>query len=274
MFTQCVNGVGSAATQQRYHQNVTTHAQLEQQYAVLAASGDLYTLPRFQSGPGLDQIVHGQLRRSELTKLYAQYLVPAKKPGRAMYETLKVTANGKCPFCGDIGHVTTLDHFLPKANFPIYSVCPQNLVPCCRDCNSEKQNSFASTKGEQALHPYFDANHFFDTRWVDAIVIPGDPPVVEFHASPPIHWSVDDQQRVSAHFIEYDLAGKFGREAAADLPETMHMRRTIMHGLSDHEFSNHLMERSLNLHLPINNWRRVMFAALSQSAWFCSQIFD
>jgi 5-methylcytosine-specific restriction endonuclease McrA len=273
-FGECVNGVGSAATQQNYMQNVTTHVQIEQQYSQLAASGDLFGLPRFQSGPGLDQVVHGQLRRSELTKLYTQYLVPKGKPARVIYEELKVTANGKCPFCGDIGHVTTLDHFLPKANFPIYSVCPNNLVPCCRDCNSEKLNSYATTKGGQTLHPYFDANHFFSTQWVTASVIPGDPPVVEFHVSPPQNWSADDQQRVTSHFDEYLLAEKFGREAAADLPETMHMRRTIMHNLSQQEFSDHLLERSANLHFPVNNWRRVMFSALGQSPWFCSQLFN
>jgi 5-methylcytosine-specific restriction endonuclease McrA len=272
-FNKCVEGVGSAMTRQRYEANMTTHAEIEQHYSQLAASGDLFTLPRFPSGTGLDQVVHGALQRSELTKLYTQYLVPKNKPGREIYEELKVTANGKCPFCGDIGHVTTLDHFLPKANFPLYSVLPRNLVPCCRDCNSEKLNAYAATKGCQPLHPYFDGDHFFTTQWVVADVVDGAPPVVEFRVAPPPHWPLDDQRRVTAHFNEYGLAEKFGREAAADLPETMHMRRTIMQNLSPAEFSSHLKERSTSLHSPVNNWRRIMFGALGESFWFCSQTF-
>ncbi|TPJ42888.1 HNH endonuclease signature motif containing protein [Mesorhizobium sp. B2-7-1] len=59
-----------------------------------------------------------------------------------------------CPFCGGLGHTWTLDHYLPKANFPAYSVNPSNLVPCCRDCNSGKNASFGAELHEQTLHPY------------------------------------------------------------------------------------------------------------------------
>jgi hypothetical protein len=272
-FDECISGIGSAATRQRYEDNLAIRTPIEQNYSGLATAGNLFSLPRYPSGPGLNPEIHGVLTSSELKKLYNQYLVPKEKPGRSVYEKLKVTANGKCPFCGDIGHVATLDHFLPKANFPLYSILPGNLVPCCRDCNSEKLNSYASTKGEQVLHPYFDGNHFFDTRWVAAEVIEGDLPVVQFYVAPPAGWSSIDTQRIAAHFIEYDLAKKFGREAAADIPETVHMRRTALRELSPADFSSYLLERSVNLHSPVNNWRRVMFEALAQSNWFCNQAF-
>ncbi|MDE7472955.1 MAG: hypothetical protein K2M68_05145 [Muribaculaceae bacterium] len=55
-----------------------------------------------------------------------------------------------CPICS-IGRATTLDHHLPQSLFEALSVCGNNLVPMCRDCNWAKN---ASEK--QLLHPYYD----------------------------------------------------------------------------------------------------------------------
>lgn len=258
---------------QRYRDNITQCDLIEDDYSQKAKNGELYTLPRIPSVRGVDQIAHETLRKSELTKLYNQYLRPRDKPGRAIYERLMVTANGKCPFCGDIGHARTLDHFVPKANFPLYSVVPGNLVPCCRDCNSEKLNSFSASKGGQPLHPYFDDEKFFSEQWVHAKVVQTDPPLLEFSVDPPVGWIDDDKQRVTAHFVEYDLADKFGTEAAADIPETIQTRRCTLQHSTPADFSQYLQEKSDNLSLPINNWRRVMFGALARSQWFCRQLF-
>lgn len=272
-FTQCVSGIGAEAERLRYNDNLPDRQSVEEEYITLAYAGDLYTLPRFPAGGLPDHLVSGALSKSDFKKLYSQYLVPKEKPGRAIYQQLKVTANGKCPLCGDIGHVATLDHYLPKANFPLYSVLPRNLVPCCRDCNSEKLNAFATNKEDQVLHPYFDGDHFFNTQWIKADVVEGDPPVIEFIVDPPAFWSDVDKQRVKAHFREYGLAEKFGREAAADLPEVIHMRRTVLEGLAPAEFAHYLRERSMNLMSPVNNWRRITFASLAESNWFCTETF-
>lgn len=247
-------------------------AQLEEAYCDNAVAGSLHAMSRVASGPA-DPVVLGGLHKSDLTALYSKYFVPANKPARRLYEELKVTANGKCPLCGGVGHVRTLDHYLPKANFPLYSVLPKNLVPCCRDCNTEKLNSFALTADEQTLHPYFDADRYFTERWVDAIVIVGKIPVIEFFAAPPSNWSDIEVSRAKAHFDAYGLAAKFSVEAGADLPETIQTRVTTMAASTPEAFSSYLSEKSETLALPVNHWRRVMFAALARDVWFCSQTF-
>lgn len=55
-----------------------------------------------------------------------------------------------CPLCS-IGLPTTLDHHLPQSTFEALSVCGNNLVPMCSDCNRLKNNSVKSL-----LHPYYD----------------------------------------------------------------------------------------------------------------------
>lgn len=269
----CIQGVGSAARAAKYRDNMLPCEAVEEGYQSRAEQGNLFTLPRTVHQGGVDPIVHGALSKSELTKLYTSYFVPSDKPARALYERLKVTANGKCPFCGGIGHVRTLDHFLPKANFPLFSVLPGNLVPCCRDCNSEKLNSFSTTRGGQALHPYFDDDKYFSEQWVFAEVVETHPPSLRYFVEPPVGWSDDERERVRTHFREYDLAEKFGTEAAADLPETIQTRVTTLSNSSPEEFSSYLYEKCATLAFPINNWRRVMFASLSASDWFCAEDF-
>lgn len=269
VFATCLKGVGAPALVARYAHDYADCAAIELDYAQRARASTLYALPRINPPRGTDPTVLNTLTRSDLTKLYTDYLVPASKPARGNYDRLKVTPNGKCPLCGDIGQVRTLDHYLPKANFPLYSIVPANLIPCCRDCNSEKLNAFATIADRQTLHPYFDDNRFFTHRWLSARVIPGTPPIVEYSVTPPATWSLPDKSRVAAHFEEYDLAKRFSIEAGADLPETIQTRRTTSAALSPAEFSNQLREKSDGLLLPINHWRRVMFAALADDAWFC-----
>jgi len=62
-----------------------------------------------------------------------------------------------CPSCGEDGTPYTLDHYLPKTDFPHFSVIPANLSPMCDICQGHK---LAETLDEHDrrifIHPYFD----------------------------------------------------------------------------------------------------------------------
>lgn len=62
-----------------------------------------------------------------------------------------------CAMCGS-HHNGTLDHFLPKQEYPEFSILPSNLVPACSLCNSGSKGGKikGSTAQERFLHPYFD----------------------------------------------------------------------------------------------------------------------
>lgn len=270
-FVAAVSGVADAALTGQYLSDMPDRGVAEAAYVAAATIANLYTFPRVLSGRGLDPLIVGTLKKSHFSKLYSQYFVPDKKPARALYDKLIVTANGKCPFCGDVGHVKTLDHYLPKANFPVYSVLPANLVPCCRDCNSEKLNAFPTTQDGQSIHPYYDDDKYFNERWLSARVVPGSPPILEFFVSAPVHWSPTEKARVEAHFSGYSLAARFGVEAGGEMSEAIQTRRTLLFGHSPAQYADHLQEVSDLSPALINNWRRVMYATLAADAWFCSQ---
>ncbi|MCM5557496.1 HNH endonuclease [Pleomorphomonas sp. JP5] len=271
-LAESVRGISDIDTQRIYVASIPDPKAIEEAYLASAYSGVLCSMPR-TVGNG-DPIVYGSLHKSELMKLYTQYFVQKGKPARELYDLIKVSAGGKCPLCGGVGSVRTLDHYLPKSTFPLYSVMPANLVPCCRDCNTDKLDGFSESPDKQALHPYFDDSKFFTEKWIEAKVVPGLPPVIEYYVSAPENWSERDKSRVSCHFKYYRLASKFSVEAAADIPETIHVRRTIMSSISPYDFSMYLFEKGQTPALPINNWRRVMFSALAMDPWFCENLFD
>ena len=64
-----------------------------------------------------------------------------------------------CPFCSEAGVPVTLDHFLPKSDYPEYSLLSKNLVPMCDACQGSDAKGtkvFNDDNKRLFLHPYFD----------------------------------------------------------------------------------------------------------------------
>ncbi|MBH1496747.1 hypothetical protein JY423_14430 [Stenotrophomonas maltophilia] len=59
-----------------------------------------------------------------------------------------------CTMCGS-PNCGTLDHILPKAIYPEFSLFSANLVPACL-CNNKRKDAYRGGAGERVLHPYFD----------------------------------------------------------------------------------------------------------------------
>lgn len=61
----------------------------------------------------------------------------------------------KCPYCG-IDKPRTIDHYLPKNDFPEFSVLPINLIPCCGHCNSKKNDRWLNHGQRMFINFYYD----------------------------------------------------------------------------------------------------------------------
>lgn len=61
-----------------------------------------------------------------------------------------------CVLCGGKLGKPEVDHWLHKANFPLLSVCDNNLLPICADCNSGKD-----AKGQKPAHNNGDFTDWF-----------------------------------------------------------------------------------------------------------------
>ncbi|EAD2695982.1 HNH endonuclease, partial [Escherichia coli] len=143
MLNKCSEGMMQINVRNNFITHFPTFLQKEQQYRILSSTGQLFTYDRTHPLEPTTLVV-GNLTKVKLEKLYENNLRDKNKPARTYYDDMLVSSGEKCPFCGDIGQTKNIDHFLPIAHYPEFSVMPINLVPSCRDCNmGEKGQVFA-----------------------------------------------------------------------------------------------------------------------------------
>lgn len=272
-YDLCVQAVGDPDLQVRYLAGRTGIQQANGTFDLVSQNATWATLPRTQLGHA-DVVIAAPLCKQDMMDLYTSYMVGAKSASREVYDGLLTAAGGLCPFCGGLGHAWTLDHYLPKAYFPAYSVHPCNLVPCCRDCNTGKNASFGQHVHEQTLHPYLDQIQFFNERWITATVNRCDPILIIYQCSPPENWLDSDQQRVRHHFVSYKLARRFCVQAGSEISKLVQLRQGSLRQLSPQNFQAYLLENANCADFVLNGWSRTMYAALADTEWFVQADFN
>lgn len=238
-------------------------------YEALADSGMLYTIPEHKGNNSTE--VLGGVTKGELKSVYTQHMVGKDKPARSVYESLLSLSPGKkCPLCG-FGHVKTLDHYLPKAKFPLFSVLPINLIPACRDCNTGKLASTSSVANEQSIHPYYDREHFFTDQWLTAKIEQTEPATVLFYVTPPEVWDSLSKNRAEAHFKSYSLSSRYSVEVANQLSE---LRYELAYMSDEESRRDHLQQRAESCKkVHKNSWQTALHQALANSPWYCDAGF-
>lgn len=272
-YDTCVNAICDPTLRAHYSSNRGSIQQGNAIFEAATQDADWARLPRALRG-NPNALIAGTLSKQQLVDLYTHYMVSATGPSRDIYDNLLTAAGGWCPFCGGLGQASTLDHYLPKANFPTYSVHPNNLVPCCRDCNSGKNTSFGPGTHKQTLHPYLDRADFFEERWIIATVYKQNPILIRFECAPPDHWSSPDKQRVSSHFEAYKLADRFSKQAGGEVSQVVQLRVNSLRILTPEKFRDYLLDCANNPDFVLNGWTRTMYAALAASDWFLQSDFQ
>ena len=90
-----------------------------------------------------------KIKEVHFLKLYEKFQ-RSKTTEHVRLEILKTLSKSKCMFCEKRSGNDTLDHFLPKGQYPYLVVTPTNLISSCSICNSKKRIS-----GSVSFHPYF-----------------------------------------------------------------------------------------------------------------------
>lgn len=98
--------------------------------------------------------------KSDLIPLY-QYQSKTIREVRDKIRRNQVqTITTTCQNC-TINSANTLDHILPKGQFPAFVVNPLNLFPCCSECNSIKKDSSSSEFLNLYLDPLPNEQYLF-----------------------------------------------------------------------------------------------------------------
>lgn len=276
VLSSCAEGMNQPNAKTIFQSTIPHFIDLGLRYEKLTENGELYNFPQIENLKDTTVVVP-PLTKSKLVNLYKNNLRNKEKPARSIYESLLASANEKCPFCGDIGRPKNLDHFLPLAHYPQFSVMPVNLVPACRDCNmGEKGDDIANQAEDQILHPYLDKDIFYNQQWVHARYINEGSGAVEYYVQPPVDWHGIDIARANKHFSDFDLARRYGIEAGKHLSELIDQRNSFYKVMAKKIPLNELTESLVEvLFTPIieadtfaNHWKKVMYVGLSMSQEF------
>jgi hypothetical protein len=261
VYSACVHAIHDGDISGRFLAALDSVNDLGERYDQRVVENQLHLYPACIWGKG-DQIVIGALSKDQFNELYSSYMVPATKPARVFYDQLVNSAPlGKCPLCC-FGQVSTLDHFMPKAFYPYFSVLPKNLVPVCTDCN-KKKGSHRLAPFTQSLHPYFEVQEVETHRWLFATIVQSSPPTAKFSVAGPEEWGNDLRSRVQNHFNDLDLASRFAIEAASEL--------TSLSEILDQVPADQVSQL-IRIMVPQgahrNTWKVALYEALSQSIWY------
>jgi len=267
----CIAGItGNNKLRLSVNNNTQAIVALEAQYRGVAESVGLATIAATQND---DVPILGDLTKSDFKKLYHLYFRGEEKAGRKIYDELMNAAEGGCPYCGGLGSPRNLDHHLPVAHFPQFSILPFNLVPACRDCNMDgKPDNFSTVQSQQIIQPYLDDSRFFDEQWISGRYIPaqgGQPSRIEYFADPPALWSAQDKSRATRHLVEFGVADKYAMRAAEVLGVTLQQVQRLRHSGCTDGFISHIIFDPGELGAPfVNHWLTGMHQALRHSVAF------
>jgi len=273
LFDVSVNGIDAEPLRKSFIDNRQSILDANVAFYAKTQTQTWCDLPRAAHG-NPDAVVAGGLSKRQLKSLYEDYVVRSKGEAREIYDNILVKAHGKCPYCGGIGAAKTIDHYLPKAYFPSYSVLPINLIPACRDCNTGMGGKFPTASNLQPVHPYLDAPHFFEEKWTTATIVQEVPIVVNFGVSAPVLWSSKDKSRVTQHFRDCDLGERYRLQVWDELAPLISQRKDTLRQLDASQFRVYLLVTANESALPINGWKRTLYHALAATAWFCEADFS
>jgi len=135
-----------------------------------------------------------------------------------------------CQNC-TINSINSFDHFLPKGEFPEFSMNPLNLFPSCTECNSKKGTQWKDIHGNRIfLNLYLDllpnerylkTNLTFDDdilRIDFSLLNPGIDPIL--------------YKRISYHYSQLELAKRFRLESDKVVTELINTVKPVSHILT------------------------------------------
>ena len=210
---------------------------------------------------GLAAIVLTKTQRAALIDGYEGRTVAIKRRLGKMLESLPAADADICPYCS-LDTNPDLDHFLPKAVFPEFSLHARNLVPICTPCNRKKLNAIKA-KGTDArlfLHP--SAEPFQNARVLEAdLSVQGGNMTVTYRIDDAGVLCDDERALVLRHYRRLGLGDRYGRRARSHLASF----KATVKGYSLAAIGKALQSKIADPEIgePVNGWRPALYRAVA-----------
>lgn len=161
VFDACIGSIRNKIIRQEFFQKKEIFIKADKKYTDLSKPFLLNNFLNYEN-----HVVNQIITRDDIVELY--YKFRDNKAAIKYHNEIKNSTN-KCLYC-NTNLVACLDHYLPKKEFPLLSIVPNNLIPACNDCNF-KLNNLYTKSSSLILHPYFE--HYpevFENQWIYARV--------------------------------------------------------------------------------------------------------
>ncbi|MBH3404350.1 HNH endonuclease [Pseudomonas glycinae] len=155
------------------------------------------------------------------------YDSPPTELGKLLRDRRNDHALDCCPYCGSPKKPNELDHFIPKSDWPEFSIYPNNLVPQCRDCASLKWKHYYCNQTHAAffIHPIYTdllPKVFFsvDINFIDDITPPTFTPGFALESTSP-----QEIARIEKHLAKLQIPARFAQYCSEQFISWKNLRR-------------------------------------------------
>ncbi|WP_051263801.1 HNH endonuclease [Tenacibaculum ovolyticum] len=171
--------------------------------------------------------------KSDLLKLYTSGNSRLVKLKNSITTVLDNRAMNTCQYC-TITPIGSLDHIIPKDEFPEFSVNPKNLLPACTTCNSHKSENWKGNNKTLFLNLYTDILPSDQYLFVDIVVL-DDNILSTFELRNTNHINVDFFELLISHYTRLHLPQRFKQESHKIISELTNLITAIKSRLPRNE---------------------------------------
>lgn len=220
---------------------------------------------------GLDQLLpYAPLNQisDSLRGCYAGSTIGIRRVKQLVANAQPPRALKYCPMCG-----TTLprthDHYLPASIFPEFSVHALNLIPCCAQCNSIKDDGWLDAAGKRRfLHLFSDELPAPSILTVTLKELSGLQGVgALFQLKRPADVPDPDWELVESHYKCLHLLDRYDEQASDEIGEILADCGIYLQETGGKDASSFLSRRAderASVYGP-SHWRVVLMQALADS---------
>lgn len=184
--------------------------------------------------------------------------------------------SGTCPYCS-INLPTTIDHFVPKKEYPEYAAHCHNLIPVCADCNRRKKEQWRNNYQRLFLNPYLDKLEDYNFLGV-RVTIEDNKPSILFYIENRGNISDSLFRIIETHYQILKIIETLNNACI----ETFYSIQSDL--VTEVKMRNASLEKIMQLHVEQamrklqcfgkNHWKSLLEKAIFENKEFCTYIID